>query len=153
MQTAKKGFTLIEVIIVLAIAALIMVVVFNSVGGAQRSQRDSQRRTDLGYLVSQLEQYAGNNNGDYPDPGDLSTFTANYIENNDKSFRDPVAGEHYVLVENSSLESQESPSGLCGGGGNLTENGYQEVYYNRMTRRSFAIEVCLESGNYVQTNK
>ncbi|MCA9349636.1 type II secretion system protein [Candidatus Saccharibacteria bacterium] len=153
MQTAKKGFTLIEVIIVLAIAALIMVVVFNSVGGAQKSQRDSQRRTDLGYLVSQLEQYAGNNNGDYPDPGDLSNFTANYIDNNDKSFRDPVAGEHYVLEENTTLESQESPSGLCGGGEDLTESGYQPVYYNRLSRRSFVVEICLESGNYVQTNK
>lgn len=40
LRKQQKGFTLIEIVIVLAIAALILVIVFVAIGGAQRSGRD-----------------------------------------------------------------------------------------------------------------
>ncbi len=66
--TPKKqnGFTLIEIVIVLAIAALIMVIVFLAIQGAQRSRRDTQRRDAAGQVLAQMENYAGNHSGDYP---------------------------------------------------------------------------------------
>ena len=42
--STKKGFTLIEIVIALAIAALIIVIVLLGVTGAQRSQRNDGRR-------------------------------------------------------------------------------------------------------------
>ena len=42
----QEGFTIIEVLIVLAIAGLIMVVVFLAVPNLQKSQRNNSRKTD-----------------------------------------------------------------------------------------------------------
>jgi prepilin-type N-terminal cleavage/methylation domain-containing protein len=62
----KQGFTLIEIVIVLAIAALIMVIVFFAVAGAQRTRKDQQRKDLVARVVSQLENYASNNAGCFP---------------------------------------------------------------------------------------
>jgi prepilin-type N-terminal cleavage/methylation domain-containing protein len=62
----EKGFTLIEIVLVLAIAGLLLVIVFLAVAGAQKSRRDTQRKNDLSRVAANLETYAGNNNGAYP---------------------------------------------------------------------------------------
>ena len=59
----QKGFTIIEVLIVLAIAALILLVVFLAIPGLQRSQRNSARKSDAGRIVTGLSNYVSNNNG------------------------------------------------------------------------------------------
>lgn len=71
MQKFKKesGFTLIEIVIVMAIAALIMVIVFMAVSGAQKARRDTQRQSDANRFAAALEQYASNNGGAYPASG------------------------------------------------------------------------------------
>jgi prepilin-type N-terminal cleavage/methylation domain-containing protein len=62
----KSGFTLIEIVIVLAIAALIMVIVFVAVSGAQRSRRDAVTKKAAYQALVAMATYAGINNGDYP---------------------------------------------------------------------------------------
>ena len=62
----KPGFTLIEIVIVLAIAALIMVIVFLAVSGAQRSRRDTVTKNAAYQALVAMATYAGNNNGLYP---------------------------------------------------------------------------------------
>lgn len=42
--SSKKGFTIIEVVLVLAVAGLIFLMVFIALPALQRSQRDSQRK-------------------------------------------------------------------------------------------------------------
>ena len=44
---SKKGFTIIEVVLVLAIAGLIFLMVFVALPALQRSQRDTARRNDM----------------------------------------------------------------------------------------------------------
>ena len=56
----RKGFTLIEIVIVLAIAALIMVVVFLAVQGAQRAQRDNFRKDVTNRAAAAVQSYRGN---------------------------------------------------------------------------------------------
>ena len=69
-QTKKeKGFTIIEVLIVLAIAGLIMLVVFLAVPALQRNSRNTQRTTDAGNILSGISEFVGNNNGQLPDAG------------------------------------------------------------------------------------
>lgn len=63
----KQGFTIIEVVLVLAIAGLIFLMVFIALPALQRSQRDTQRRDDMARFASQLSQYQANNNGKVPD--------------------------------------------------------------------------------------
>jgi prepilin-type N-terminal cleavage/methylation domain-containing protein len=62
----EKGFTLIEIVLVLAIAGLLLVIVFLAVSGAQKSRRDTQRKNDLSRIAAQLESAASNDNGLYP---------------------------------------------------------------------------------------
>lgn len=61
-----QGFTLIEVVIVLAIAALIILIVLLAISGAQRTRRDTTRQSDVGSIAAAAEAYASNHNGDYP---------------------------------------------------------------------------------------
>ena len=60
---SKKGFTIIEVVLVLAIAGLIFLMVFVALPALQRSQRDTQRRNDLSRVDTSLVQYQTNNQG------------------------------------------------------------------------------------------
>lgn len=64
--TGQKGFTIIEVMIVLAIAGLIMVIVFLAVPNLQRSQRNQARRSDAGNVAAAASNFVTNNNGVLP---------------------------------------------------------------------------------------
>lgn len=70
LSNNKKGFTLVEIVIVLAIAALILAAILFAVQGAQQSRRDSARRDSGGQIGALMEEYAGNHNGTYPDAND-----------------------------------------------------------------------------------
>lgn len=65
-QKRQEGFTIIEVLIVLAIAGLIMVVVFLAVPALQRNGRNNSLNTDANNLLSAVGEYAANNNGKLP---------------------------------------------------------------------------------------
>ena len=58
---SKKGFTIIEVVLVLAIAGLIFLMVFVALPALQRSQRDTARRNDMARVSTSLVQYQTNN--------------------------------------------------------------------------------------------
>jgi len=53
-KTGKRGFTIIEVVLVLAIAGLIFLMVFIALPALQRNQRDTQRKNDMGRLSTAL---------------------------------------------------------------------------------------------------
>ena len=61
-----KGFTIIEVMIVLAIAGLIIAVVLVAVPQLQRNQRNEARRSILNRIKTEIDNYSGNNQGKYP---------------------------------------------------------------------------------------
>lgn len=63
---SKRGFTIIEVVLVLAIAGLIFLMVFIALPAMQRSQRDTQRRDQLSMLMTQITQYQANNRNKLP---------------------------------------------------------------------------------------
>lgn len=62
----QEGFTIIEVMIVLAIAGLILVVVLIAIPQLQRNQRNENRRSVMARVVTEINSYAGNNNGKIP---------------------------------------------------------------------------------------
>lgn len=59
----QSGFTIIEVMIVLAIAGLILVVVLIAVPQLQRNQRNSARKADAARVASTAGNIVANNNG------------------------------------------------------------------------------------------
>ncbi|MDO4774017.1 MAG: type II secretion system protein [Candidatus Saccharibacteria bacterium] len=60
-QTNKKGFTIIEVVLVLAIAGLIFAMVFIALPALQRNQRDTARRNDASTVSAAVNSYRSNN--------------------------------------------------------------------------------------------
>lgn len=102
-QKTKRGFTIIEVVLVLAIAGLIFLMVFIALPALQRSQRDTQRRDDMARFASQLAQYQANNKGKVPDvtkPGDWNTFISNYLTvNGQDTFEDPSGSVTYNVKD------------------------------------------------------
>ena len=80
------GFTIIEVVLVLAIAGLIFLMVFIALPALQRSQRDTQRRNDMSALASQITQYQSNNNGKLPTAGNVQAYDETAVTNGMKNW-------------------------------------------------------------------
>lgn len=66
VQQKTKGFTIIEVVLVLAIAGLIFLMVFLALPALQRTQRDTQRRDDLSRIVASVTTAKSNAGGKLP---------------------------------------------------------------------------------------
>lgn len=74
---SKKGFTIIEVVLVLAIAALIFLMVFVALPGLQRSQRNTARKNAVGAVTAAVADYSSNNRSNMPSAG--STELDQYV--------------------------------------------------------------------------
>ena len=97
----KKGFTIIEVVLVLAIAGLIFLMVFLALPALQRSQRDTQRKNDASRLRAAVTDYTSNNRGELPWDGAAPKpdFISKYITtNNTTTFNDPSTNSQYTIA-------------------------------------------------------
>ena len=104
----KKGFTIIEVVLVLAIAGLIFLMVFLALPALQRSQRDTQRKNDASRLRAAVTDYTSNNRGKLPWDG--NTLAANFISSyllaeragqagsGSSTFNDPSTNQQYTVT-------------------------------------------------------
>lgn len=65
-QKNTKGFTIIEVVLVLAIAGLIFLMVFIALPALQRNQRDTAKKQEISTVLAQVTSYQSNNRGTSP---------------------------------------------------------------------------------------
>lgn len=65
-QKREQGFTIIEVLIVLAIAALIFLIVFLAVPALNRNSRNNAIKHDAANILSAVQTFESNNNGQLP---------------------------------------------------------------------------------------
>lgn len=153
MKTQKQqGFTIIEVVLVLAIAGLIFLVVFLAVPALQRSQRDTQRRNDVGRVVAAVQSYRTNAKGALPTTWDGATsFKSQYLLANNEKFEDPQTGTYALTV--STVDAAVPADGVilvhtnrvCADNGDATATN--------AGARNVAFRVSLESGGvYCQSN-
>ena len=93
--------------IVLAIAGLIMVVVFLAIPQLQRSQRNNAREAVMNRVAAEVNNYASNNSGAIPTMNNNATtgfvgttggFYVRYINSNASSFTDPSTGSTMTFV-------------------------------------------------------
>lgn len=66
LKDQNKGFTIIEVLIVLAIAGLIMLIVFMAVPALNRNKRNTQARSEVSNYLGAVQEWSNNNNGRTP---------------------------------------------------------------------------------------
>ena len=77
----KRGFTIIEVVLVLAIGGLVFLMVFVALPAFQRAQRNLQRKEDIDRFLSAIIDYQGNNRGRLPDDYDeYGIYINHYID-------------------------------------------------------------------------
>ena len=95
MKKQNKGFTIIEVVLVLAIAGLIFLMVFIALPALQRGQRNSQREQDLSRVQTAISKYQSNNRNQLPT--NWTTFTSGYLSVGGDEFVDP-SGKNYTLT-------------------------------------------------------
>jgi prepilin-type N-terminal cleavage/methylation domain-containing protein len=150
-----QGFTIIEVVLVLAIAGLIFLIVFLALPALQRSQRDTQRKNDLSRFMSQLTQYQSNHQGGIPNDAvgsttNWSAFVSAYLTNSGSTFGDPQSGS-YTL---SRVANSTAPSTTVG-----TVTIYQTATCSSGVpsgtgagARDVAVTMALEQGGYLCQN-
>jgi prepilin-type N-terminal cleavage/methylation domain-containing protein len=166
VQRKEKGFTIIEVVLVLAIAGLIFLMVFIALPALQRSQRDSARKSEVGTVASSITSYQSNNRGNSPTDVEIGQ----YITGNNSAVLDSGST---LIVRATSYTAPITLTANLPATANAADNVLYadqiKIYYGykcdpssstsliRGTSRQAAIAVALESGPstgsvYCQTN-
>jgi prepilin-type N-terminal cleavage/methylation domain-containing protein len=158
----QKGFTIIEVMIVLAIAGLILVIVFLAVPQLQRSQRNTTRKSIADRIKTEIDNYASNNNGGYPAATNGNTaaefgsgtqalsFAGKYFQGLGSSIQDPQTGNSVLLAANISFSDNTASQAPGATPGNL-HYGTREACQGETTvatnnLRTYALLMTLEGG-------
>jgi general secretion pathway protein G len=91
-KSMKKGFSILEIIIVIAIIAVLTAAASASYNVIVSQSQDTRRKLDLAQIAGALELYKTNTNA-YPNI--LTTLTPSYIRSLPK---DPVTKQDYVYT-------------------------------------------------------
>ena len=163
MKQQKKGFTIIEVVLVLAIAGLIFLMVFIALPALQSGQRNTERKDNLSRFVASATEYASNNSGKSPFENTRTTEIDAYIKKyiistgtEQSQFTDP-SGNVYKFV-NKGFPASPTNTGIVP---DTDTAGDGNVYYvnkaacdqdeNRVRagagKRQFALLMMLEGGS------
>lgn len=91
LRKNQKGFTLIEVVLVLAIGGLIFLLAFLAFQQVSTNRRDTQRRSDANRALAELANAQGD--GMTVTSANLATFTSQYLGS---PFEAPRGGNYSV---------------------------------------------------------
>lgn len=91
-KTNQKGFTIIELLVVIVIIGILVALALPQLFAAQARGRDTDRKNDLKNISQQLETYYNDNDGAYPD--DLDTLVTEGLLSEIPT--DPKADRTYV---------------------------------------------------------
>lgn len=137
----QRGFTIIEVVLVLAIAGLIFLMVFIALPALQRGQRDTQRRNDVARAQTALNNYQTNSKNAIPaDNAWNTTIRDKYLKADGEEFRDPGGSDYSFVATNDtnnssiSFDQQADPVAIyvksrstCDGANGVTAAGSRKV--------------------------
>lgn len=142
-QLKERGFTIIEVVLVLAIAALIFLMVFIALPALQGSQRDTARKEDVSTVASAINSWTSNNRGaaTLTDTA-LRPYWENHVSRNTTTVnvRAALTAAQAVTVTDATIDIY--PRATCG------EQGGSGTFNLRVgTARQYALVTRVEAGN------
>jgi len=135
----EKGFTIIEVVLVLAIAGLIFLMVFIALPALQSSQRDTARKNDVSAVAAGVTQYTSNNRGAFPTTVQLASYVKN-VSDNTTSVVVGTAGANSAIVPVDGVVTVYQKA-VCGAQVNAGT-----IALTTGTTRQYAVVTKLESG-------
>jgi len=125
----KKGFTLIEVVLVIAIGALIFLLAFIAFGNAQTNRKDSQRRTALDTMAAEIENYKSDRSGSLPATfDDLQPYISTLKTPEDGAYVKLTGTGTIAAAQKNTVLYQKWVSGSlagCKDGTTITSSGYK----------------------------
>jgi len=159
LKSVKKeeGFTIIEVMIVLAIAGLIMLIIFLAVPALQRNSRNTAMKNDAANVAAAVNEYKNNNDGALPSAittalvgsavkiGDVVPkvqantsviITGNTAATTVGTVTTPATGAKYTVAVNSILVATDAKCGAASSGSTTTSvvaKGSAAVFYTAET--------------------
>ena len=75
-KSTQKGFTIVELLIVIVVIGILAALVLNTFAGIQQRARDTERKTDINSVATQLEAYYNlDGEGSYPALAEVNTTT------------------------------------------------------------------------------
>lgn len=144
----KQGFTIIEVVLVLAIAALIFLMVFIALPALQRNQRDTARKTVVGKVAAAITSYQSNNRGKTPPD---AVAIKGYVDGEIKASTTDILIEDEYTISVDPLASSTPTSGDAANafvqvykGAKCTDD--QKATTTGATSRQAAVIIKLENG-------
>lgn len=147
-QRKSEGFTIIEVMIVLAIAGLIMLIVFLAVPALQRNSRNTAIKNDASAVAAAISEFESNNDG--AAPGYLSQSGATVTFQTSSS----VAGNTAVAkVGGSTTVNAVSTTNMTTSSTFAASNVYPVKGFNcagTASSRSFAVWYGVEASSGVK---
>lgn len=90
LSSDTRGFSIVEMLIVLTIAGLILSIVFLAIPAIQRNSRNNQRKQDVSAVLNAIAQYELNNSGTFPVDSNASAFTSNVLPKVKLSYYNPA---------------------------------------------------------------
>lgn len=170
-QHKKQGFTIIEVVLVLAIAGLIFLMVFIALPALQRNQRDTQRKNDMVKLSDAIDRWTANNASGYRENGKLmlpygsahgdgfnlgSSILDGYLKADQGEFADPDGSTYRTMMlgysgeySTSFLEPEEFDHIIYISGGVKCDGENLAQKTTGDSTRGYVIQYKLEGGGKV----
>ena len=155
LKVKTPAFTIIEVVLVLAIAGLIFLMVFIALPALQRNQRDTQRKNDMSRLIDAFERSRVNNKGraTYGFGVQNVLLRQNYLEANGDTWADPDGSKYEIIDSSGSWELPASSLERKDSSGNTIAYGYfggfgysGENIIQKDGRNYVAVRIKLEGG-------
>lgn len=157
-QQTVKGFTIIEVVLVLAIAGLILLMALVAWPALQSGQRDSARKTDVGSVASAVSAYSSSNKGKFPttealtgdpdgepiDDGAFGGFVKTVSTNTTKITVNDTFDNSVTVAEGEIVVTKSSVCDGTGSAGDASEGATQTL--KKGTARQFTVTTYLEAG-------
>lgn len=161
VQKQQRGFTIIEVVLVLAIAGLIFLMVFIALPALQAGQRDTQRKSDLARINTQISNYQSSNRGKIPSeaafkgasgaPGFVEKYLGGTTTETGEDYLNPGTDGGYKFSIGNAEPTEDTPINyytgqVCGDDG-ATTGGNARNYTLRIKLEGQVSPYCIDNAS------